>query len=87
MKKALTVATVLCSITVPCFAQSFDPDVGSGNIVPFATNQGGGASAYAMEPGNYESNYSRGKASRRAHHPVNRAVRIPRMIDREDSND
>jgi len=86
MKKALTVAIVLCSITVPCFAQSFDPDAGTGNVVPMATNQGG-VSAYAMEPGNFESGYSRRKASRRTHHSVDRAVRTPKVIDREDSND
>ena len=83
MKKALTVATILCSIAVPCFAQSFDPDAGSGNIVPFATNQGG-ANAYAMAPDRYENRYSRAQASRRIHHP---SYRAPKMIDRDYSND
>jgi hypothetical protein len=47
MKKTLAIATLLSLMAVPSFAQSFDPDVGSGNIVP---NQGG-ANAYAQAPG------------------------------------
>ena len=34
MKKTLTIATLLSLFTVPTFAQSFDPDVGTGNIFP-----------------------------------------------------
>ena len=83
MKKALTVATVLCSIAMPCFAQSFDPDAGSGNIVPQATNPG--ANAYAIAPDSYR--YSRAQASRRIHHPAYRAGRNHKMIDRDYSND
>ena len=33
MKKTLAIATLLSLMAVPSFAQSFDPDVGSGNIV------------------------------------------------------
>jgi len=40
MKKTLTIATLLSLFTVPTFAQSFDPDVGTGNIIPL----GGGMS-------------------------------------------
>ena len=52
MKKALTIATFLTFIAMPAFAQSFDPDVGTGNIVPPVANQGG-ASAYAHAPDNF----------------------------------
>jgi hypothetical protein len=74
----------LCSITVPCFAQSFDPDAGTGNILPQAANPSG-SSAYAMPPDSYR--YSRAQASRRIHHPAYRAGRNPKMIDRDYSND
>jgi hypothetical protein len=58
MKKTLTIATLLNLMTVPSFAQSFDPDIGSGNIVPPAANQGG-ANAYAQAPfGPYAYDYS-----------------------------
>jgi len=49
MKKTLTIATLLSLFTVPTFAQSFDPDVGTGNIIPLVANQGG-ASANAQAP-------------------------------------
>ena len=58
MKKTLTIATLLSLMAVPSFAQSFDPDIGSGNIVPPAANQGG-ANAYAQAPfGPYAYDYS-----------------------------
>jgi hypothetical protein len=60
MKKTLTIATLLSlmAVPLPSFAQSFDPDIGSGNIVPPVANQGvvppvanqGGANAYAQAP-------------------------------------
>jgi hypothetical protein len=51
MKKTLTIATLLSlmAVPLPSFAQSFDPDIGSGNIVPPVANQGG-ANAYAQAP-------------------------------------
>jgi hypothetical protein len=51
MKKTLTIATLLSlmAVPLPSFAQSFDPDIGSGNIVPPVANQGG-ANVYAQAP-------------------------------------
>ena len=34
MKKVLAIAAFLSSIALPAFAQSYDPDLGTGNIVP-----------------------------------------------------
>ena len=36
MKKFLTTLAVLTAFATPTFAQSFDPDVGTGNALPFA---------------------------------------------------
>ena len=41
MRKTLITAAALTVIAMPAFAQSFDPDVGTGNILPFVNNQGG----------------------------------------------
>ena len=50
MKSVLTTVAVLIFIATPALAQSFDPDVGTGNIAsPPVTNQGG-AKAYAQAP-------------------------------------
>ena len=76
MKKTLTIVTLLSLIAVPSFAQSFDPDNGSGNIVPPVANQGG-ANAYAQAPvGPYAYdyigrpyNYGRGHYSYRYQRP------------------
>ncbi len=58
MKKLLTTAAFLTLIATPAFAQTFDPDMGTGNIArPLVMNQGGG-SAYAYAPGDYETRYS-----------------------------
>ena len=35
MKKFLTVLTVLTAVASPAFAQSFDPDTGTGNVLSF----------------------------------------------------
>lgn len=35
MKKLLTTLAVLTAIATPAFAQSFDPDAGTGNVLPF----------------------------------------------------
>jgi len=40
MKKVLTIAAFLSSIALPAFAQSYDPDLGTGNIVPPIANIG-----------------------------------------------
>ena len=53
MRSVLTTAAVLIVIVTPALAQSFDPDAGTGNIVPPVANQGG-AGAYAQAPDTYE---------------------------------
>ncbi len=64
MKKLLTTAAFLTLIAAPAFAQTFDPDMGTGNIAPpLVMNQGGG-SAYAYAPGDYETRYSRARYGR-----------------------
>jgi opacity protein-like surface antigen len=60
VKKFLTTFAVLTVIATPAFAQSFDPDNGTGNVLPFShkatQNQGKSASrqdalrAYATAP-------------------------------------
>jgi hypothetical protein len=69
MKKALTIATFLTVIAMPAFAtptfaQSVDADLGTGNIVPPAATNQGGASAYAQAPDTYETGYSRSSMNR-----------------------
>jgi hypothetical protein len=61
-KKFLVAAAFVTVIAAPAFAQSFDPDVGTGNVIPFAyapqANHGGNdvyarssaKSAYAQAP-------------------------------------
>ena len=39
MKSVLTTAAVLIFIATPALAQSFDPDVGTGNITPLSGRQ------------------------------------------------
>lgn len=58
MKKALTLATFASVIALPAFAQSSDPDLGTGNVVPPVANMGA-ASAYAQAPADYEREYVR----------------------------
>ena len=41
MKSVLTTAAVLIFIATPVLAQSFDPDVGTGNITPPLASQNG----------------------------------------------
>ena len=36
MKKFLTTVAMLTAFATPAFAQSFDPDAGTGNVLPFA---------------------------------------------------
>ena len=90
MRKTLITAAALTVIGVPAFAQSFDPDVGTGNILPFVENQGG-ASAYGQAP-DYEARNSRAQAVRgaqtvrRMHQPRNRS-RATRIIRSEDGNE
>lgn len=52
MKKFLTIFVLLTAIATPAFAQSFDPDEGTGNSLPFAyaTTTDNGHAAYAQAP-------------------------------------
>jgi hypothetical protein len=58
MKVLILAAFVTTVIGASAFAQSYDPDLGTGNIVPPVTNTGA-ASAYAQAPANYERGYVR----------------------------
>src|SRR6516165_7462821 len=62
MKKFLTTLAVLTAFATPALAQSFDPDVGTGNALPFAYTPAArqdqkiaarqsGLHAFAMVPG------------------------------------
>jgi len=87
MKKTLTIATVLSLIiAVPSFAQSFDPDVGTGNIVPPVATEGS-TSAYAQAHYDYERGYVHAHSSRRMHHSARSPGHNPKMIHNEDRND
>jgi hypothetical protein len=53
MKKFLTVVGLLTVIATPALAQSFDPDMGTGNNLPFAyatQSTQSGHSAFAQAP-------------------------------------
>jgi hypothetical protein len=61
MQKLLTTLAVLTAIATPVFAQSFDPDAGTGNVLSFSDRpivsqndkiavRQGGIRAYAMVP-------------------------------------
>ena len=77
MKKVLSLATLASVIALPAFAQSFDPDLGTGNLVPPVANMGA-AGAYAQAPAIYERKYVR---HRRAYRSV-----MPRAIDRDNTS-
>ena len=57
MKKFLIVAGLLTVIATPAFAQSFDPDEGTGNALPFSygTQMQRGNDAYAQTPKEIEA--------------------------------
>src|SRR5262245_9137242 len=76
MKSVLSTATVLIFIATPALAQAFDPDVGTGNIVPPPVTNQNGASAYGQGLDAYETGYTRAQASREIqHHPAHRSRR------------
>ena len=75
MKSVLTTAAVLVLIATPVLAQSFDPDVGTGNITPPPVASQNGASAYGQAPDTYETGYTRAQASREIHHTAHRSRR------------
>jgi hypothetical protein len=73
MKKILTLAAFASIISLPAFAQSFDPDAGTGNVAPPVAYMGS-AGAYAQSPGRYERGYVREPMSRGTHRytPIDR---------------
>jgi len=75
MKKVLAIAAFLSSISLPAFAQSYDPEVGTGNIVPPVANVGS-ANAYAQAPAEYVV-----RRTSRGVHP-----RTYRQIDRDNTS-
>jgi hypothetical protein len=77
MRKLLSLATLASVIALPAFAQSFDPDVGTGNLVPPVANMGA-AGAYAQAPAIYDRGYVR---HRRAYRSV-----TPRATDRDNTS-
>jgi hypothetical protein len=52
MKKVLAIVALVASLASPAFAQSWDPDVGSGNIAPppYGLNENG-SSIYQNDEG------------------------------------
>jgi hypothetical protein len=77
MKKVLTLAAFASVIALPAFAQSFDPDLGTGNLVPPVANTGA-ASTYAQAPADYEREYVRHRHAYR--------FGTPRAIDRDNTS-
>ena len=73
MKSVLTTVAVLIFIATPALAQSFDPDVGTGNITPSPVASGNGASAYGLDA--YEMGYTPAQAPGEIHHPAHRSRR------------
>jgi hypothetical protein len=51
VKKFLTTFAVLTAIATPAFAQSFDPEAGTGNVLPFShkSNHDEGKSAFRQD--------------------------------------
>jgi len=82
MRSALTTATVLIVMATPVLAQSYDPDVGSGNIVPPPAASQILEGAYAQAPGGYEPRYAYPKV-RRMHHS---AQHNPTKRSRKDND-
>lgn len=77
MKKVLTLATFASVIALPAFAQSFDPDLGTGNLVPPVANMGA-ASTYAQAPADYGRGYVRHRQAYR--------FGTSRAIDRDNTS-
>lgn len=77
MKKVLILATFASVIALPAFAQSFDPDLGTGNVAPPVADIGA-AGAYAQAPAMYEREYVRPHRAYRS--------QSPRSIDRDNTS-
>jgi|GEM_PF-453559 hypothetical protein len=72
MKSVLTTAAVLIFIATPVLAQSFDPDVSTGNIIPNPIASQNGASAYGQALDAYNTP---AQASREIHHRSRRTAK------------
>lgn len=67
--KALILATLIASvIAMSAHAQSVDPDLGTGNVLPPVANEGV-ESAYAQAPAIYERGYVRHQRAHRSGTP------------------
>ena len=77
MKNALSLATLMSVIALPAFAQSFEPELGTGNLVPPVANMGA-AGAYAQAPAIYERGYVRQRHAYRS--------ATSRAIDRDNTS-
>ena len=88
MKKILTLATFASVIALPAFAQSFDPDFGTGNVAPPVANMGA-ASAFAQAPTIYERGYVRDRRAYRfgTSHAIDRDnTSVPGQgVDKDDT--
>jgi hypothetical protein len=90
MKNVLTLAAFVTVISLPAFAQSFDPDTGTGNIAPPIAYMGS-ESAYAQAPARYEKGYVRGpthhRTYRHAYQPIDRDnTSVPgQSVDKDDT--
>jgi hypothetical protein len=81
MKKVLTLATFASVIALPAFAQSFDPELGTGNVIPPVANMGA-TSAYAQAPAIYEG----GREREYVRHRDAFRFRTPRSIDLDNTS-
>jgi hypothetical protein len=77
MKVLMLAAFIGTVIGVSALAQSSDPDLGTGNIVPPVANVGA-ETTYAQAPGNYQREYVRNRHTYR--------FRTPRAIDRDNTS-
>jgi hypothetical protein len=68
MKSVLTTAAALIVIATPALAQSFDPDVGTGNIAPPPVASQSVEGAYAQAPRGYQPRYA--PQARKTHRPA-----------------
>lgn len=79
MKKLLLSAAVAAALTTPAFAQSFNPDFGTGNInPPVASLRGNDGSAFAYAP---QAFYGRSVHGTKAAHSYGRHRGVPYAHD------
>jgi hypothetical protein len=79
-KLALVAAIAVMAVTSPAFAQSYDPSVGTGNVLPFAYGPGATKQrSVAVPPENDEI-----AAGRSGLHAFARVPRNPSVFDSTD---